>query len=498
MNDRSLVDALQSREPGAVGAVYDAYADHLYAYCWFRLHDRDAAQVVLRDTFVVAEAHIHELDDADRFAAWLYTIARIECRRRLPTTTPEPDIPVASHDQDDVDDRLMAWNAVSGLPPLSRELLELAFHHELASADVALVVGRSAREVEELLDQTRRLLEDALIAEIVARQGSYGRDDQAVPKPGTISAAKVVGLLPTVTPPESARVRVMNYFTDPGLVGYRVLAAGRITGFTDAGFPIEAPAHRPARTVAVRGWARGLVAAGVAILLVGTVVAGFGWFGVHHGHAARTSVSAPSVQPHNRSLTTPTPPSAAPEPGQPTFPFGSRLPSTPPIALAAVPPLNFQSAQGKGQLLISPSRLDLGTGSWGTITLRAVGGDIDWRAAAGGPISLSISGGPMNRGDVATMTVRVARGSGAGSALIVFTPGGGRVVVDWDATAAPGPPATPPGRPVPPPTVPVHPLPPPKSPPPSEPPPSSPPATDPPSTPVSTAPAPQPSNSSSP
>ena len=45
MNDHLLVEALRGRDVGAPAAMYAAYADRLYAYCWFQLRERDAAQV---------------------------------------------------------------------------------------------------------------------------------------------------------------------------------------------------------------------------------------------------------------------------------------------------------------------------------------------------------------------------------------------------------------------------------------------------------------------
>src|SRR3954451_25245188 len=82
MEDRLLVGALRSRDPDAIGAVYDAYADRLYDYCWFQMRNRDAAQMALRGTLMCADAHIGELRAPTPFGPWLYAIARIECRRR--------------------------------------------------------------------------------------------------------------------------------------------------------------------------------------------------------------------------------------------------------------------------------------------------------------------------------------------------------------------------------------------------------------------------------
>ncbi|WP_460363855.1 RNA polymerase sigma factor, partial [Actinocorallia lasiicapitis] len=176
MEDRLLVEALRSRDPGALAAVYDEYADRLYAYCWSHLLHRDAAQVALRDTFIVAEAHIEKLREIDRFAPWIYAIARIECARRMPLPGQQPDLPIASHDQDDVDQRLLAWQAVRTLTPIARETLELRVLHQLAISDFALVLDRPVRDVQQLLDDARTALRTALTAEILVRAGGIGCD----------------------------------------------------------------------------------------------------------------------------------------------------------------------------------------------------------------------------------------------------------------------------------------------------------------------------------
>ncbi|GAA2405780.1 hypothetical protein GCM10010191_12090 [Actinomadura vinacea] len=275
MDDRRLVEALRARDPGAPAAVYDAYADRLYAYCWFQLRGRDAAQVALRDAFIVAEAHAGKLRDPDRLGAWLYAIARLECGRRLPGRLKKPDLPVASHDQDDVDQRVMAWQAVLGLDPLHRELLELRIRHRLPAADLASIVDLPPKEAQAELDRAEASLKVSLTAEMLAHQGPYGCSarggllrerrgdlDYALRDrlfrhaeqcaicgaclPRTISAAKVFGLLPRAGVPAELRVRVMSGFLDPELIGYRLFVATRVTDLGPGGFPVQ-PGGTPSR-----------------------------------------------------------------------------------------------------------------------------------------------------------------------------------------------------------------------------------------------------------
>lgn len=331
MGDRLLVEALRSGDPIAMGAVYDGYAERLYGYCWFQLRNVDAAQVALRDTLMCAEAHIGKLRAPARFGAWLYALARVECHRRRPAGSVQPDLPVARHDQDDVDLRLMAWRAVTGLPPLSRELLDLRHRHGMDNPDIAPIVGLRSKEVGELLAEAGVLLEAALIAEILAHDGLDGcarrttilrpRKDEidddlrealvrhslecarcARHLPHNIAPGKVYALLPRAPLPATLRAQLMNCFTDPELAGYRLFAAARVSRFGAHGFPVQPGSGRTAafdhachdvshRTA--RGWARAVTAAAGAVITAMSGTALCRYFGEDASHASHGVVAAP-------------------------------------------------------------------------------------------------------------------------------------------------------------------------------------------------------------
>ena len=102
-----LVSALRAADPDALpdaqAALFDAYADRLFGYCWFMLRNADLAQIALRDTLVVAQAHIGRLADSGKFDSWLYSLARVECRRRRPVPPGEADeLPARPRDRKSV------------------------------------------------------------------------------------------------------------------------------------------------------------------------------------------------------------------------------------------------------------------------------------------------------------------------------------------------------------------------------------------------------------
>jgi DNA-directed RNA polymerase specialized sigma24 family protein len=402
MNDHLLVEALRERDAGAPAGMYAAYADRLYAYCWFQLRERDAAQVALRDAFVVAEAHIGKLRDPDRFGPWLYAIARLECARRSPVRERPPDLPVASHDQEDVDQRITAWEAVMSLRAVSREVLELRVRHQMSIPDLAAIFDAPLKEAEAILERAHAELEAALTADILVKQGPYGCPERArllrqrhgdltvelserllahaqecatcgAFRPRSVSAAKVYGLLPDADPPDELRLRVMSCFMDPELVGYRLFVATRVTEFTPSGFPVQPGQSsgqlRPPRP---RGWfsARrrsrgergvlppdGLAAQAarafavlviVAVLFGGGIAAVRGFFGQSEdaGQAGTLGGARPSAVPGFSHSPVPDGHSTGGgrngvvdvAPVSATFPLGSLGSSAPPTALYPSPP----------------------------------------------------------------------------------------------------------------------------------------------------------------
>ena len=283
MDDHSLANSLRSREPGALAAVYDAYAGRLYAYCWFRLLSHDAARTALGDAFIVARARIDQLRDRERLGPWLYSIARLECGRHPPGHVPGADQPdvsgaelpeLAALGRHDADRRITAWRGAMALPPLGREVLDLRFRHRLSISDLAAVMGLNVAQAESIVDRARSDLEAAVAAEILAYGGAQGCPDRAelvrnrrgpltadlrerllrharqceactARRPRTVSVIKVYDLLPMAAPPAGLRKHVLNGFLDPKQIGYRLTVVTRAGPFAPSGFPAQT--RRPPR-----------------------------------------------------------------------------------------------------------------------------------------------------------------------------------------------------------------------------------------------------------
>ena len=264
MNDRQIAAELHAGSLGALAGLFDAYGDRLFGYCWCMLRSRELAQIALRDTLIVARAHIASLSDPDSLGPWLYFLARAECRRRRPVAPADADEAAARPSQADADSRLMAWHAATSLDPDKLEALELSCRHDVA---LGPVLGLSADDAGALVNQAREELERALSAEILVNRGSHACPDRADvlagwagvmtpdirsrvlrhamecpicgPKqPRNVSAARVFALLPAPALPEGARDEVLDFAADESHAAYREFAVNRTAAAAAAGFPI--------------------------------------------------------------------------------------------------------------------------------------------------------------------------------------------------------------------------------------------------------------------
>jgi len=311
MNDLQIAAALRATSPDALAELLDAYGDNLFRYCWSMLRNREIAQVALRDTLVVAQAHIARLADPESLGPWLYSLARAECRRRRAVPAAEADEAPVRPSLQDADSRLMAWNAVMSMETDEFEALDLACRHDV---DVALVLGLPAEEAQALLDGARQSLERTLGAEILVSRGHACPDRAEVladwagtmtalvrervlehaagcevcgPRlPRNVSAARVFALLPAPALSPLARAEVLDFFDDHRRSAYREFAASRAAALAEWGFPAPSapPATAPAETVLAqdgrpaarrrrRGPRAGVLIAGVGAIASAAVIA---------------------------------------------------------------------------------------------------------------------------------------------------------------------------------------------------------------------------------
>ncbi|WP_371497815.1 sigma-70 family RNA polymerase sigma factor [Kitasatospora sp. NBC_00374] len=151
-----MTTRLASPAPAGSPALrtYDRCVDGLFTYCLSVLCEHDAAVAAVCEVRDLALRHGDRPADPALGRAWLYALARHCCLERLERGTgapadPPPGPALAGRRRAEL--ASLAWPEAAGTDPEQREALELAVRHRLSTAEVAAVLGRSGREVDELL-----------------------------------------------------------------------------------------------------------------------------------------------------------------------------------------------------------------------------------------------------------------------------------------------------------------------------------------------------------
>jgi RNA polymerase sigma factor (sigma-70 family) len=324
MEDAEVVAAIVAGDPAGLAEAYDRYAVPLYAYCCSVLREPADAADAVQDTFLIAAAKLRGLRDPGKLRAWLYAVARNESLRRLraahATTGLEEADDVASSSAglasqvERADLQNLVRQAIDGLNPGDRDVIELNLRHELEGDDLADALGVSRNHAHALLSRARTQLERSLGALLVARTGREACPELAAMladwdgqltvlmrkrlsrhiercdrcgerKRRELTPALFVGAVPLVAVLPGFRDQLLRIMADrsPAGLAHRMGVANRAGPFGPAGFPKPigwprvSPWHRAlhhsraviqSHAVVVAGVAAAVVAAGVIAAVV--------------------------------------------------------------------------------------------------------------------------------------------------------------------------------------------------------------------------------------
>jgi RNA polymerase sigma factor (sigma-70 family) len=179
--DSELVRRYLTGDQGALGEIYERYADRVHDLCLAMLHSPDDAADAFQDTFLIAAQKLEGLRDRERLRPWLYSVARNQCRARLRArkrTRPESDAGTEVGVEVDMTvevarvelAELMA-DAQLGLNLRDQEVLDLHMRHGLEGEDLATVLEVSTESAYKLVQRVRSRVERSLGSLLVARHG---------------------------------------------------------------------------------------------------------------------------------------------------------------------------------------------------------------------------------------------------------------------------------------------------------------------------------------
>ena len=173
--DRSLVDAARN-DPARFDALYRKYLAQVYNFAVYELGDHHEAEDATERTFLSALAGLTGFEErarpedgpeASTFRIWLFQIARnvVAERRRGRRRRPEAPLEIVSEapDPGDLEETVVrrelataAWGAVDRLTGDRRRAVVLRFVHEMTTAEIASILGRSEGAVRVLIHRGLR------------------------------------------------------------------------------------------------------------------------------------------------------------------------------------------------------------------------------------------------------------------------------------------------------------------------------------------------------
>lgn len=502
MEDPEVVAAIVAGDPAGLAEAYDRYALPLYSYCRAMLREPADAADAVQDTFLVATAKVRNLRDPGKLRSWLYAVARNECLRRLRAGKARSafeeaaDMPVQAPEVGIAAERVelqqLVRDAIDGLNPGERDVIELSLGHELAGDELADALGVSRKHAHAQLSRARSQLERSLGALIVARTGRQacpdldamltGWDGQMTVlirkrisrhiercevcgerKRRELTPALFVGAMPIVALFPGFREQLLKMLADrsPAGMARRLAVANRAGPFGPNGFPksISPPGAGPWHRVVHHPYARAGAAASVvaAGVIAAVVIAA-----PHHGPP---SAGAPGGPAHGASVgpNNPSPAHGGPSghggnsgnsgnggngltpatslPGGTGAPQAFRSPGTPgsaPSTTNPAPTAGFSSSAPAS----SPASASAGTLSVSTGQLRLV----SVNGTATGTFTLTATGGPVKDYSITVgstlagrLTVSPSSGSlASGASVRITVTSTSLVALDGHLTVNPG------------------------------------------------------------
>lgn len=144
--EQQLVYKAQTGDQEAVGLLYDSITPKLFGYLLNTVRHKALAEDLLSSTWLKAIAALPKFERRGvRFSAWVFAIARNECRqhwrqsKHQASDATEFEIPYT--DQSHVDNKILVEQILALLSEDDRELIRLRFIADLSIKDTAQVLN---------------------------------------------------------------------------------------------------------------------------------------------------------------------------------------------------------------------------------------------------------------------------------------------------------------------------------------------------------------------
>lgn len=146
--EQLLVKQAQNGDQQALSQLWEALTPKLFGYLVNSTHNKILAEDLLQATWLKAIQALPNFENRGiGISAWLFAIARNECRQNWRNAKPEVELSDEFYDQPasennhDVENKMLVEQIMNLLPADDRELLRLRFIADLPLNDIAKILN---------------------------------------------------------------------------------------------------------------------------------------------------------------------------------------------------------------------------------------------------------------------------------------------------------------------------------------------------------------------
>ena len=153
MEESEILKKIIAGDTDQFGLLYDAYADRIYKYLFYRTHDQEVAQDLTSTTFFKAIQSVQKFDTTKgNFSSWIYRIARntlFDHYRTKKQTDPIEYAETIANDsniEEETMDRELVRKVKESFSQLNenqQEIITMRIWDELSYAEIAKILGKS-------------------------------------------------------------------------------------------------------------------------------------------------------------------------------------------------------------------------------------------------------------------------------------------------------------------------------------------------------------------
>ena len=142
-----LVARAQAGDKEAFALLWDALTPKLYGYLVNQLRHKDLAEDICQETWLKAAGHLHTFKNKGvRFSAWIFAIARNECRQHWRGGNKEVMVDMTTEDFADSihstpnTDYLLVESTLAKLSAEEKEIIQLRYIADLSFKEIASIL----------------------------------------------------------------------------------------------------------------------------------------------------------------------------------------------------------------------------------------------------------------------------------------------------------------------------------------------------------------------